>query len=70
MPNPSTDPDAEALAASYGYDADALLYECNRRAFGSFTTTLDGSSEQRDRFQRAWLIALSRQPATGADHAA
>lgn len=50
--------DAEQLAAQYGYDVDALKFQYDRRCFGSFSTTLAGSPEQRDRFLRAWVLAV------------
>ena len=52
--------DAERLAASYDYDVDALWFQYDRRCFGSFTTTLAGSPDQRDRFFRAWEVARDR----------
>jgi len=55
--------DAEQLAAAYGYDAGRLKFEWDRRSFGSFTTTLDGSPEQRARFCKAWQIAVARSAA-------
>lgn len=50
----------EQTAAYYNYDADRLYFEYNRRAAGSFTTTLDGSREERDRYWSAWKIANKR----------
>jgi hypothetical protein len=55
------DDDAERLAGYYKYNTDALWFQYNRRCFGSFTTTLDGSAYQRDRFFRAWKIAMARK---------
>lgn len=55
--------DAEQLAADYDYDVDALRFQWERRQFGSFTTTLAGSPEQRDRYKRAWEIAVNRREA-------
>jgi hypothetical protein len=63
MPVPA-DPfqaDAEALAAHYGYDVAALKLQYDRRSFGSFTTTIDGSTDQRDRYRRAWVFAFERR---------
>lgn len=56
MPNP----DAEHLAASYDYDVDALQFQYDRRKHGSFTTTLDGSPAQRDRFFAALQVAKAK----------
>ena len=56
--------DAEGLAAQYDYDVDALKYQWERRQFGSFTTTIDGSPEQRDRYRRAFEIAVARREAS------
>jgi hypothetical protein len=55
--------DAEQLAASYGFNAEALRFQYQRRSFGSFTTTIDGSPEQCARYFRAWQIAFARQAA-------
>lgn len=55
--------DAEQLAADYDYDVDALQFQWERRQFGSFSTTLAGSPEQRDRYKRAFEVAVRRQEA-------
>lgn len=55
--------DAEQLAASYNYDVDALYFQYQRRSFGSVTTTPEGSPEQRDRYLRAWKLAVARRDA-------
>ena len=55
--------DAEQLSAAYAHNVDALWFQYNRRCFGSFTTTLAGSPEQRDRFFRAWKVAVARAAA-------
>lgn len=55
--------DAEQLAASYDYDVEALQFQWERRQFGSFSTTLDGNEQQRDRYKRAFVIAVARREA-------
>ena len=62
--------DAEQLAASYGYNVDALLFQFNRRMAGSFTTTIDGSPEQRERYRLAFQIAVSRTVNNSVDESA
>jgi hypothetical protein len=54
------DPDAEKLAQKFQYNEQRLRFEYERRLFGSFTTTLAGSPEQRDRYFCAWRIAVVR----------
>ena len=46
------------LAARHDFDAEALEFEVNRRLGGSFTTTLDGSSERRELYCDALKLAL------------
>lgn len=53
--------DAERLAAHYSYSVDALWHQYQRRCFGSFSTTIDGSEYERDRYFRAWKLAFERQ---------
>lgn len=53
--------DAEQLARSYRYDVDALSFEVDRRSAGSFTTTPEGSPEQRGRYFRALTVARARK---------
>lgn len=55
------DTDAQQLAASYGYDVRALAYQRDRRAFGSFTTTVAGAPSEFQRYSRAWQIAVRRR---------
>jgi hypothetical protein len=62
MPNP----DAEQLAARYDFNVEALKFEYDRRCFGSFTTTLDGSPHERDRYCAAWGYALARREEQGS----
>ncbi len=52
---------AEVLAARYDYDPDALLFEVNRRSFGSFRTT--NARHSLPLFRQAWKIANERQRA-------
>jgi hypothetical protein len=52
---------AQTEAARYGFNIDALEFECARRRFGSFTTTLEGSLERLAVFRRAWAIAWDRK---------
>jgi hypothetical protein len=58
--------DAEKLAAHYGYDVDRLRFQWDRRSFGSFALTLAGSPRERDRYRRAWELAVERQDAQGS----
>jgi hypothetical protein len=53
--------DARALAAHHDWDAAALRHEYDRRSFGSFTTTLAGRPAERDRYRRAWELAVERE---------
>lgn len=53
--------DAEQLAAQHGYDSGALRFQADRRSHGSYTTTLDGSTRERDRYRRAWQVAMARE---------
>ena len=57
--------DARMVAAHYKFDTDALRYEVDRRSFGSFTTTLEGSPAQRDRYQRALDYATKHNAGAG-----
>lgn len=49
--------EARELAARFGWDVKRLQFEVDRRSFGSFTLTLDGSSQQRDLYCSALNIA-------------
>lgn len=55
--------DAERLAAEYNYDVEVLQFQWERRQYGSFSTTLAGSPGERDRFKRAFEVAVARREA-------
>jgi len=56
----------EKIAADYSYDVERLAFEVQRRAFGSFTTTIDGSPERSALFERARKFAAERRQAERA----
>jgi hypothetical protein len=53
--------DAKRLSALFNHDVERLKFEWDRRSFGSYATTVDGSPVQRDRFFRAWQYAREYQ---------
>lgn len=55
---------AQALAERHGYDTVALLYQINRRAFGSFSTTRERYALPL--YRRAYAIAHARREAREA----
>ena len=55
--SPSFENRAHAIAEEFGHDVARLEFQYKRRAFGSFTTTLSGSAEQRRLYRRALEIA-------------
>jgi hypothetical protein len=53
--------EARKIAAEHNFNIETLSFEVNRRSFGSFTTTPDGSPERRAIYARALEIARAEQ---------
>lgn len=53
--------EARKIAAEHNFNIETLTFEVERRRFGSFTTTPDGSPERRGIYARALEIASAEQ---------
>lgn len=53
--------EVQQIAAAHGYNIETLTFEVERRNFGSFTTTGEGSPERRAIYDRALAFARSKQ---------
>jgi hypothetical protein len=53
--------EAQQIAAAHGFNIETLTFEVERRKFGSFTTTGEGSPERQAIYRRALDIARTKQ---------
>lgn len=57
--------EAQNIAAQYQFDVEALHFQCERRRYGSFSTTTEGTNERLAVFTRALRLAEAEQAAHG-----